>query len=338
MTVQFILGRSGSGKTHYCLEAIKAELSRSPRGCPLILLVPEQATFQMEQALLADGRLGGYNRANVLSFDRLARRILWETGTPQLPLLSEFGKQMVIRRLLQQLQGQITTFQRVTDRSGFVKQLSATISELRQYRHKPEQLRLEYEQLSQTDDPSLKPLTDKLTDLALIYKSYQDYINNRFLDPDDFLDLAASCCGQVSFLRRACLWVDGFAGFTPQQYHILANMIHFAERTEISLCLDPHSSQTQITFDCPNEPGRLDSANLFHPTLQTYQRLLRLLDKELEETVSPEPPILLPFSIKTENSSNDRQSTSGNGFPMPRFQESESLSCLEQNFLDRNNN
>ena len=96
MAVRFILGRSGSGKTHYCLEAIRAELKRSPQGAPLLYLVPEQATFQMEQALLRDRELAGYHRARVMSFQRWARRVLWETGPPHLPLLSEFGKQMTI--------------------------------------------------------------------------------------------------------------------------------------------------------------------------------------------------------------------------------------------------
>ena len=76
MSVQFIFGRSGSGKTHYCLESVRSELRLSPTGPSLILLVPEQATFQIEQALLTDGSLAGYHRAYVVSFARLARLIL----------------------------------------------------------------------------------------------------------------------------------------------------------------------------------------------------------------------------------------------------------------------
>ena len=99
MTVQFILGRSGSGKTHYCLEAVKESLISSDSQRPLILLVPEQATFQMEQSLLADGRLKGYNRARVMSFERISRHILWETKPPALPpgevIILLFAEQLV---------------------------------------------------------------------------------------------------------------------------------------------------------------------------------------------------------------------------------------------------
>jgi ATP-dependent helicase/nuclease subunit B len=71
MAVQFILGRSGTGKTSYCIRAILDALLEPGNNQPLILLVPEQATYQAERAILADRRIGGYNNLSVLSFDRL---------------------------------------------------------------------------------------------------------------------------------------------------------------------------------------------------------------------------------------------------------------------------
>ncbi len=65
MAVQFILGRSGTGKTSYCIKAIVNALLE-PTEQQLILLVPEQATYQAERAILADERIACYNRLNVL--------------------------------------------------------------------------------------------------------------------------------------------------------------------------------------------------------------------------------------------------------------------------------
>ena len=45
MAVQFILGRSGTGKTSYCIGQI-IEALLAPGEEPLILLVPEQASYQ----------------------------------------------------------------------------------------------------------------------------------------------------------------------------------------------------------------------------------------------------------------------------------------------------
>ena len=76
---------------------------RRPNRClpeqttPLILLTPEQATYQMEQMVLAY-RCEGFSRLRVLSFNRLVfwlnRRL--RTGTE----LSRLGRQMVTYRIL----------------------------------------------------------------------------------------------------------------------------------------------------------------------------------------------------------------------------------------------
>ena len=61
MAVQFILGRSGSGKTTYCIETIVEALTESTDQ-QLILLVPEQATYQAERTILANKKIAGYNK------------------------------------------------------------------------------------------------------------------------------------------------------------------------------------------------------------------------------------------------------------------------------------
>ncbi len=52
MSVRFILGRAGTGKTRTCLRNIREALLEDPNGPPIILLVPDQATFQMEHMLV----------------------------------------------------------------------------------------------------------------------------------------------------------------------------------------------------------------------------------------------------------------------------------------------
>jgi len=49
--LRFVFGRAGTGKSTLCLEEIRRELRQKPWGAPLILLVPEQATYQMEVTL-----------------------------------------------------------------------------------------------------------------------------------------------------------------------------------------------------------------------------------------------------------------------------------------------
>ena len=81
MAVRFILGRSGTGKTHYCVKEVVEALTSQDETTPLLFLVPEQATYQAERSILSDGRVEGYSRLHVLSFDRLGF-LVWGKNRP----------------------------------------------------------------------------------------------------------------------------------------------------------------------------------------------------------------------------------------------------------------
>src|SRR5690606_40788923 len=83
---------------HRALHSFPTRRSSDLEGPPLILLTPEQATFQMEQALLSTAAVRATHRAHVLSFRRLAARVLQETGLGARPPLGELGKRMVDRK------------------------------------------------------------------------------------------------------------------------------------------------------------------------------------------------------------------------------------------------
>ena len=71
MTVRFILGPAGGGKTHQCLQEIAALEKANPLGSPVYFILPEQATFIHERLLCEACAGGGFCRARVLSFNRL---------------------------------------------------------------------------------------------------------------------------------------------------------------------------------------------------------------------------------------------------------------------------
>lgn len=49
MGVRFILGRSGCGKTEYMLNEIKEKAISEIEKYPIIILIPEQYTYEMEK-------------------------------------------------------------------------------------------------------------------------------------------------------------------------------------------------------------------------------------------------------------------------------------------------
>ena len=79
MGLKIIYGRAGTGKSTFCINQIKKKINNSPTN-KLILLVPEQFTFQTENKVLnAIGERYVLN-AEVLSFKRLAHNVFNECG------------------------------------------------------------------------------------------------------------------------------------------------------------------------------------------------------------------------------------------------------------------
>ena len=77
--LQFILGNSGAGKSHYLYEKIIQESMKHPE-INYLVIVPEQFTMQTQQDLCILHPNHGIMNIDVLSFGRMAHRIFEEVG------------------------------------------------------------------------------------------------------------------------------------------------------------------------------------------------------------------------------------------------------------------
>ena len=98
MALQFIFGNPGSGKSHYLYEHIIRESMKHP-DINYIILVPEQFTMQTQKELVLRHPRHGIMNIDVLSFARLAFRVLEETGNGSREILDDEGKNLILRRL-----------------------------------------------------------------------------------------------------------------------------------------------------------------------------------------------------------------------------------------------
>lgn len=280
MSVRLILGRAGTGKTHYCLEAMREAQRGAPFGPPLILLVPEQATFQMEQGLIGTG-MDGSARARVLSFKRLAHLIFQETGGALRPRLTDVGRKMLLRALVHRRRGDLQLYHQVVREAGFIERLSRTLSEFRTHGYTPQDI----ERVAQNAAQGSPLLRKKLHDLSLLYRDYVAHIADKYADPDSDLGEAADALLRTDLLRGAQVWIDGFAGFTPQEFRMLHALFQVAKRVHISLCLDPDEF-----FALVNVPDEAVKRSLFRLPLETARELLALAR---QGGVQVEEPVLL---------------------------------------------
>ncbi|GLX69174.1 helicase-exonuclease AddAB subunit AddB [Paenibacillus glycanilyticus] len=261
MGLRFVLGRSGTGKTTFCLDAIRAKLQGEPDGSPLIMLVPEQATFQTEYALLKGTELSGTIRAQALSFRRLAFRVMQETGGTALIPISDNGKHMMLFKIIHRLGKQLELFQSGSEQPGFIERLGELLTEWKRYGIDAELLK---EKTASVEEASL--LNRKLHDLRLIYDKLEQELSGLYIDSEDYLTQLIAGYASAPAMQGAELWIDGFHGFTPKEYEALGALIASSAEVTIALTLDR-------PYDNGEVPHELE---MFHPTAETYGKLAAL--------------------------------------------------------------
>lgn len=293
MKLRLIYGRSGSGKTFYCLHDIKSRVENGADR-PLILLVPEQFTFQAERELSAVLQAGGILQVDVLSFQRLAYRVFSEAGGLAYPHIHPAGKCMILYNVLNRLKRKLKVFAKAADREGFVQKIADLITEFKRHTVSPESLQNAIDALDAGN-----PLKDKMTELGLIYAGFEDALAGRYRDADDDLTVAAAKLEGNAMYDGAEIWIDGFAGFTPQEYAVIARLLAKGHRMTLSLCTD--------VLQAADGP---DETDIFAQAKSVYWRLTRIVS---ETGAGMEAAVAL------------------NGKYLPRFARRPELAHLERN-------
>ncbi|WP_347550844.1 helicase-exonuclease AddAB subunit AddB [Pseudalkalibacillus hwajinpoensis] len=276
MTVQFVIGRSGSGKTDRCLMEIQNELTEQPLGQTMIYLVPEQMTFQSEYEFVNNRGLKGIIRAQVFSFTRLAWKVLQETGGMARPHLTSVGTSMMLRHIIEENKQKLRIYQRSSEKSGYVEQLNDMVTEFKRYCLEPDDIKSYADDLYTNDERSL--LRDKLYDLHLVYEAFQKAMFGHYLDSEDYLALLAEKIPESSYLDGASIWIDGFHSFTPQELLVLRALMKKGVHLNFT-----------ITMDTEMIPSIIHELDLFHEPAKTYQTLSAMAS---EEGALIHPPLL----------------------------------------------
>jgi ATP-dependent helicase/nuclease subunit B len=266
------VGRAGSGKTHLCYKEI-AENVQKEGDHPLILLVPEQFTLQSQKDLIFMQRQKGIIQAEVLSFQRMAYRIFGEMGGPSQKMIGDLGKNMILRKVIDQMKEKLQIFHKSIKQPGFMQTLSDMITEFHQYDIHPETL-VDSEQKLE-DRPTLKA---KVNDLYLIYDEFQRYIEEQYITTEQTLDILFGKIETCTFLDDAEIWIDGFYGFTPQQYRILSQLLKKVRRINITVPLDIEDNSKIV----------LSETDPFYENKRTIEKLNKIAVEnhiEMEETV-----------------------------------------------------
>lgn len=232
MSLHFILGNSGAGKSHYLYERILAEAADNPDRTYYIL-VPEQFTMATQRELVKRQKNHAILNVDVLSFKRLAYRVFEELGKDTLQVLEDTGKNLILQKLAGELESELHVLQGSLHKMGYIDEIKSFLTELAQYRIDPDTVS------EMAAESAASPLLSaKLTDIRLLYEAFLKEIEGDYLLAEEVVEYMAALVPDSKLFTDAVLVFDGFTGFTPVQQTFLEAVFATVRDLYVALTID----------------------------------------------------------------------------------------------------
>ena len=126
MSLQFIMGNSGSGKSYCLYDTVVREAIENPDKNYLVI-VPEQFTMQTQKDLCLAHPKGGIMNIDVLSFGRLAYRVFEEVGQDARVVLDDEGKNLVLRKIAGECEKDLKVFKGNLKKQGYISEVKSVL-------------------------------------------------------------------------------------------------------------------------------------------------------------------------------------------------------------------
>lgn len=262
-----ILASAGGGKTTHITNLIEQFSAGGHKK--LSLVVPEQFSFTSEKTML--GKVGAKAMADidVLSFTSLGEKLVGRPAFHERRRLSDSAKAVLMKTALESVKDKLTLYGNHINRKSVISEFVALSSEFKQNSLSTDAVRLA---LAQTENSLLKM---KLGDIITVLDAYDAMIEGSYFNPDSLLDELNDILPESDYFGGRIVFVDGFRGFTAQEYRIIGHMLKKSTAVYITLCTD-------------NLQNSDDETDLFAHTKRTARRLIELAKKNGVAVAKPQ--------------------------------------------------
>ncbi|PQL20242.1 ATP-dependent nuclease subunit B [Veillonella denticariosi JCM 15641] len=268
MSISIYYGRAGSGKTQAVYARIAQVMKECP-GDPIILLVPEPATYRVERELAEFMPQKGFTTVRVVGFGRLGYQVYQSIGSKgdHQSGLTAFGRAMLLRLVMKRKQQELGLLEQATKRPEFSSVLQQLFSEFRAFRIGPDDLERGAESVKNG------VLQKKLRELALCMAAYEEEISRHGeRDIDPIMEIVEAL-PHSPLMENCHVFIDGFHWFTPTHYELIYTLFDLAK-------------EAVITVDLPMDPEALNVArrgeHLFSRPLEIYDTLVARYGSRIE--------------------------------------------------------
>lgn len=266
MSLRLICGRAGTGKSEFCYKEIAQKINKE-KNKKIYIITPEQFSLTTEKKLLEQLNSKAVTKAEVLSFKRMAYRISTEVEGKTNIELSPSGKAMLLYQILLENKNKLK-FLGKSEKN--IELLDKELTELKKHNVSIEMLEKCYEE---EQDEYRKA---KIKDILLIYKRYEEILQDSYIDENDNLSLLLQRLEKSKMFENTEIYLDEFVGFTKQEYSLIEKLLTLTDRISVTITTDNLDMMTNRDTD------------VFYSNKQTADKLLYLAKKQeipLEKTI-----------------------------------------------------
>lgn len=257
MSLQFILGAAGSGKSSLLhKEMIDRSIKEPDRN--FLFIVPDQFTMQTQMELVREHPDHAIMNIDALSFGRLTHRILEEAGAENISVMDDTGKSLVLRNIAGNIAEKLPILGRNISKIGYVHEIKSMISEFMLYG-------ISSEDIGKIRDIKgmSSALSEKLGELSVLYDAFKEKLGSDYITKEEKITLLADNIGRSDIVRGSVIAFDGFTGFTPLQYNVIRELLKRADEVKVSLLFDTREDLKDADAE----------QSLFHMSTDTMRRL-----------------------------------------------------------------
>ena len=253
--MHIIYGRSQVGKSKYIYEKIKRECTGKT-----YIVTPEQFSFSADKRLVETLDNGATTNIEVLSFERMAHRVMQSLGLNNKEIITKSGKAMIIYDAISKNQKELKFLGKTGEN---VEVVLTGITEFKKHNINPEDLR---KQVETENSPYLKA---KLNDMRILYEALESRIIN-YIDENDVLTLLSENIETSHLFDGATFYIDEFAGFTKQEFEVIRKLNKVGE-VYVIVCSD----ELKVTKPPEND--------VFYDNKLTLQTLFEIANYEIKD-------------------------------------------------------
>ena len=180
MSLKIIYGKSGTGKSTYIFNEIAEKIKNNNRK--IYIITPEQFSFTAEKKLLDAVDASSVISAEVLTFNRMAYRVINSEGGRTKTNLTNSGKAMLVYNVLDSEKKKLNF---IGKNEQNIDTVLTQITEFKKHNITPQVIE---KNINNIDDTYLKL---KMQDMYKIYYLYNKAIENNYIDENDLLTILA---------------------------------------------------------------------------------------------------------------------------------------------------